>query len=256
MTEKKDKGYLPFLDLVKRRHSTRRFRPDPIPEGSIEKILETARWAMSGANAQPWEFIVVKNPETIKRLFKEYGETISGYNFWLARMRRHEYRHPAFQLEGEPEQQLEEILARPGWEEAPALIVVLGDGRRQLASVSGAHTPGRGQTHLSDGLSNASQIIHLAATSLGLASQWVTIHIQEPFKRILKVPDILTLHNIIPIGYPAKAPRAGFRRKLKEMVHYEVYDQAKYMNDRETVDYIEGLRKRTKGAYARSRGEK
>ncbi|MBI4334686.1 MAG: nitroreductase family protein [Chloroflexi bacterium] len=42
-----------FLDLVRRRRSIRRFKPDPVPEEYIEKILEAGRWAMSGANGQP-----------------------------------------------------------------------------------------------------------------------------------------------------------------------------------------------------------
>ena len=43
-----------LLKLVKTRMSVRKFRPDPIPEDTINKILEVARWAMSGANSQPW----------------------------------------------------------------------------------------------------------------------------------------------------------------------------------------------------------
>jgi len=50
-----------FLDLVKKRRSIRRFKSDPIPGKLVEKIIEVARWAMSGANAQPWEFVVVKD---------------------------------------------------------------------------------------------------------------------------------------------------------------------------------------------------
>lgn len=258
MTDKIDpeepEDYRQFVNLVRKRHSARRFRPDPIPDGYPEKILEASRWAMSGANAQPWEFIIVKNPETIKALFTAYQENVAEYNFWLEQMKPYEFRHPAFQMDGDLEEQLVELLARPGWSKAPALIVVLGDGRRQLASVSGSHTPGRGQTHLTDGLANACQIIHLAAASLGLASQWVTIHIQEPFKRILGVPDVLTLHSIIPIGYPHKKLGGSFRRKLEDIVHYETYDRTKYMSDREVINYVRQLRRWTKQTYARSRG--
>ncbi len=54
-----NKTYDMLLKLVKTRMSVRKFRPDPIPEDTIDKILEVARWAMSGANSQPWEFVVV-----------------------------------------------------------------------------------------------------------------------------------------------------------------------------------------------------
>jgi nitroreductase len=43
-----------FLELAKKRRSIRRFKPDPVPDEIIQKILEAARWAMSGANGQPW----------------------------------------------------------------------------------------------------------------------------------------------------------------------------------------------------------
>jgi nitroreductase len=250
----KDTEYERFLDLLKKRHSTRNFKSDPIPKGYAEKVIEAARWAMSGANAQPWEFIIIRDPETIKALFDAYRETIVPYNFWTEQMHRPEFRHPAFQLEGDPEEQLEKMLARPGWSVAPVVIAVMGDGRRQMASVSGSHVPGRGMSHLTDGIANACQIIHLAAASLGLASQWVTLHIQEPLKRILKVPDVITLHSMVPLGYPVKKPRGSFRRKLEEILHQETYDPYKYMSDREIVDYIGHLRRLTFGTYARSRG--
>jgi len=41
----------------------RRFKKDEVPEETLEKILEAGRWAMSGANAQPWEFVVVRDAE-------------------------------------------------------------------------------------------------------------------------------------------------------------------------------------------------
>ncbi len=72
-----------LLELVKKRHSCRRFRPDPIPDGHVEKLLEAARWAMSGGNSQPWELILVRNRKTIGALYKAYQEHINELNFWL-----------------------------------------------------------------------------------------------------------------------------------------------------------------------------
>ena len=65
-----------FLDLVRERRSIRKFKPDPVPDEYIQKILEAAHWAISGANAQPWEFIVIKDPLTKKRL----GEAFQHYH--------------------------------------------------------------------------------------------------------------------------------------------------------------------------------
>jgi nitroreductase len=248
--------YDQFLALVRARHTCRGFRPDALPEGAIEKILEAARWAMSGANSQPWEFIVVRNPETIRQLYRTYQEEINDLNFWLEQRFPWDLRHPGFRIEGDIPQQYETMNARVGWSEAPALIVGLGDGRRQLGSVSGASTPGRHQTHLTDGLSNAAMIIHLAAASLGLATQWVSIHVPETFKQILDVPGVITLHTIIPVGYPKQPLTGSYRRKLDEFVHDERYDRSKLMSNEDVVNYLYKLRNSTIRSYVRSRGDR
>ena len=46
-----------FAEVVRSRRAIRKFKPDPIPDEYIDKILDVARWAPSGGNAQPWEFI-------------------------------------------------------------------------------------------------------------------------------------------------------------------------------------------------------
>lgn len=248
-------SYEAFLELVKKRHTCRRFRPDPIPDGHLEKLVEAARWAMSGANAQPWEFILVEDRDTIATLYAAYQKHVNELNFWLEQRFPFELRHPGFRLEGDVDEQWKQLQARPGWSVAPALIVVLGDGRRQLASVSGASTPGRHQTHLTDALSNAENHIHLAAASLGLATQWVSIHIPEPFKEILDVPPILSLHTIIPVGYPQQELTGSVRRKLSDIVHRDRYDHDKLMSTEDIVAHLYELRAASLRVYRRSRGE-
>ena len=54
-------NYDSFLELVRNRRSIRRFKPDPIPDEYIKKIIEAARWAPSGYNTQPWDFVVIKD---------------------------------------------------------------------------------------------------------------------------------------------------------------------------------------------------
>lgn len=51
------------FDLMKNRHSTRDFADKPVPLDVIMKCLETAGRAPSGANQQPWHFVVVTNQE-------------------------------------------------------------------------------------------------------------------------------------------------------------------------------------------------
>jgi nitroreductase len=245
--------YDTLLNLVKTRMSVRKFRPDPIPEETIDKILEVARWAMSGANSQPWEFVVVTDPAIKKQLRDAYSEYNTDFIFWMEQQREHNLRHPSYQVKNDPHESLRFNKAKANWHQAPALIVVLGDGRRQWGTVMGAHTFGRDQSHLTDGLANACFLIHLAVAALGLTSEWVSIHIEEPHKRILGVPDLLKLYLIIPIGYPDVPAREGVRRPLQDIVHRERYDMSKYMSNEDVVKYLYSLRENTVSGYAASR---
>lgn len=57
-----------LFETVEKRRSIRKFRPNPIPDRDLKKILEAGRLAPSGGNRQPWSFIVVRKPETKKKL--------------------------------------------------------------------------------------------------------------------------------------------------------------------------------------------
>lgn len=56
------------IEAIKERRTVRRFKPDPIPEATIGRLIEAARCAPSAGNLQPWRFIVVLNPNTRRAL--------------------------------------------------------------------------------------------------------------------------------------------------------------------------------------------
>jgi nitroreductase len=59
--------------LLERRHSCRGFRPDPVPDAVIRRILEAARHTASWCNAQPWQVIVTRGEatESFRRVYAE-----------------------------------------------------------------------------------------------------------------------------------------------------------------------------------------
>lgn len=67
------------LNLLKTRRSIRKYKSQPVEEEKIEKCLEAARWAPSASNRQPWEFIVVKDEKTRRKLstIHPYGKFIA-----------------------------------------------------------------------------------------------------------------------------------------------------------------------------------
>ena len=57
----------------------RQFRPDPIPQEVVDDILEVARWSGSAGNRQPWEFVVIRDRQTLRTL-----AAVEGYAGHLA----------------------------------------------------------------------------------------------------------------------------------------------------------------------------
>jgi len=66
---------LDLHEAIMGRRSVRAFKPDPIPESDIKKILTAAIWAPSAGNLQSWEFILIKDEERKKALSEaSYGQ--------------------------------------------------------------------------------------------------------------------------------------------------------------------------------------
>jgi nitroreductase len=55
-------------EAIKGRRSIRAFKPQDIPEETVEKLIDAARHAPSAGNIQPWEFVIARNPDTKKKL--------------------------------------------------------------------------------------------------------------------------------------------------------------------------------------------
>ena len=124
----------------------------PVSTEQVNMILEIARWAPSGANSQPWSYIVIRNPDIRKQLFESYCTIDMDLMWWMEQMRSPEYRHGGYSIDcDDPDEGLKIKQTRPLWRDAPVIIAVVGDGRKQWGTVQGGHTMGLDQTHLTDG---------------------------------------------------------------------------------------------------------
>ena len=239
-----------FFEVVRNRRSIKRFKPDPVPDEDIKKVIETARWACSGANAQPWEFIIVKN-KLVKDKIAEFYVEHQKQTWDIEKTRVKELRHASF---------LEDPAGRvPSFKDAPVLIILCGDPRTAQASVlitHFLHNEGGPMAHFLKSMANATQILHLAASALGLGSQWVSVNrtTEEHMKVLLDVPEELAIHTIIPVGYPAYEPQPPYRRNLEEIIHFEKYDRLKYRSGDDIFHYLmENQQRRVKDkAHERS----
>jgi nitroreductase len=60
---------LDVWEAIQGRRSIRSFKPDPIPDDLIGRlILEAGIWAPTGGNAQTWRFVVITNPKVIHKI--------------------------------------------------------------------------------------------------------------------------------------------------------------------------------------------
>ena len=228
--------YDDFLGLVKERRSIRRFRPDPVPDEYVDKIIEAARWAPSGYNSQPWEFVVVRKQEFkdgIVRLIEDYR---------AQRMKMESTREPWQQTltQSPPDAQMD-------YTAAPVFILLFGDSRTRLGLpmlLRYDHESYR-KTYLS-ALAGAFLYMHLAATTLGLASQWVS-GVQFPvahclIKDMLGIPAGMEVYDMMAVGYPAVDPRPKLMRDKEKMVHRNYCGSEDFRTDAEVDDFIRRTR--------------
>jgi nitroreductase len=211
--------YDDLLELVKQRRSIRRFRPDPIPEEYVDKIIEVARWAPSGYNTQPWEFVVVRK--------QEFKSEIVRYIYEIQ--------------EQDTTDDAGDIFRGPmNWSTAPVFIILYGDIRTKVG------LPMMAQVHdfekiFNSSLASAFLNMHLAVTSLGLASQWVSLigipEIDASVKKLLEIREELRAYDMMALGYPAVKPRPKLIRARECMVHYDNCGLNAFRTDEEVADY-------------------
>ena len=56
------------FDAIKSRRSVRKYKPDAVPLDVLEKLVEAGQWAPTGANRQPWKFIVVSDARVMRNV--------------------------------------------------------------------------------------------------------------------------------------------------------------------------------------------
>jgi len=227
--------YDSFLELIKNRRSIRRFKPDPVPEEYVDKIIEAARWAPSGANSQPWEFIVIKDKKLRDRIVELHGEH-DALAYRMEQTRPPEDRMPRF---AQPSK------FPPSFAVAPVFILMLGDPRTREAYPMSS-VADLGGSIFNSSLASAFLYMHLAATTLGLGTRWLSVSsnsfMQCFIKPLLGIPKELEIYDMIVVGYPDMRPEPRLVRPKEEMVHYDYYDMKKFRTDKDIREFINATR--------------
>ena len=56
------------ISFLRRLRAVRQFRPQRVPDAALEDILQVVRWSGSASNQQPWELVLVRDPQTLRAL--------------------------------------------------------------------------------------------------------------------------------------------------------------------------------------------
>jgi len=180
-----------FRDLIRRRRSLRDFAPDPVPLDVVDLAIEAAASAPSGANRQPWRFVVVQDPQT-KRLIREAAEA-EEREFYRRRAT------PEWLADLAP---IGTDWHKPFLEIAPLLIVLFAVDWEPEQRPDGTQTRHKGY-YVQESVGIAAGILLAALHTAGLATLTHTPSPMAFLGRILGRPRNERPFLLIPVGYPA-----------------------------------------------------
>jgi 5,6-dimethylbenzimidazole synthase len=199
-----------YKAIHNRRDVRGQFKPDAVPDDVLSRILTAAHHAPSVGFMQPWDFIVVKNPE-IKRLVKEGFEVANG---------------EAAEMFAGDRQRIYRSLKLEGITEAPVGICITCDRKR-----TGPVVIGRTANPEMDLYSAvcAVQNLWLAARAENLGVGWVSIIHHDALRQALNIPPHITPIAYLCIGYVTffhdrpELEKAGWlpRTDIESLIHYD-----------------------------------
>ena len=172
-----------LFEVIRERHSVRRYKPYEIPDSDLVEMFEAARLAPSASNEQPWRFIVVRDEENKKLLARPSPQTfIAGAN---------------------------------------AIVVVLGvpatycSGARQTWAT-------RDPIIATEHLVLAATALGYGACWIAMyesrPEDWLT-----EVRDALRIPDGAQIICLVALGVPAETPKAAPKKGVREIAYSEEF---------------------------------
>ena len=203
-----------LLKTIHSRRSVRVYKTGMVTDEQLERILEAARWAPSGANSQPWEFIVTRDKKKMKKVREIY------LNEWKQR-------------------KLEDPVHYKGLKkdyvgDVSVLVLICGDPRTMQVYLT-TRQPADREKLFQASVANAVEHMMLIAASERLGTVWVSVReeVEAELRMLFGVPQPLRLLWVVPIGPARVWPRPRRRRELSAFVHWECYDPKKLRKSKE-----------------------
>jgi nitroreductase len=187
-----------LLKIMQHRRSVRVYKTGKVTQQQLNTILEAARWAPSGANTQPWEFVVTRDRKKMKLVREIYSKE------WRDRKKK--------DYVGD----------------VSVLVLACGEARTKQVYLT-TRQPSDREKLFQASIANSVQQMMLAAASMNLGTVWVSVReeVEPELRELFKVPDELRLLWVMPIGHASSWPKAKPRRPITAFTHYEIYDEKK-----------------------------
>jgi nitroreductase len=203
-----------LLEIVRKRRSVRVYKRGKVTGEQLAEILESARWAPSGANTQPWEFVVTRERAKMNEVRRIYD------NEWRERKREDPVHYKG--------------LKKDYVGDVSALVLVCGDPRTMEVYLT-TRQRGDREKLFQASVANAVEHMMLAAAGMGLGTVWVSVReeVEPELRCLFKVPQPLRLLWIVPIGHARAWPKAKPRRRVADFVHMESYEGKRLRKDSE-----------------------
>jgi nitroreductase len=207
-----------LLDAIRTTGTCRFFKPDPVPDAVLARVLDAARFAPTGGNRQPVRFVAVRDAALRKRLHELYQPHWETY---FAQVTRGAVRVGALPNVIANADHFARHLA-----EVPVLVVACA----RLADVHPTDAA-LGRLSIVGGASvyPAVQNLLLAARAEGLGTALTTLlcAVEPRVKALLAIPDEISTAATIALGWPARSFPSRLKRKpLKEIAFLDRYGDA------------------------------
>jgi nitroreductase len=210
-----------MMKVIQDRRSIREFTDEPVSDKDLDMILEAARQAPSGENAQPWRFIIVKD-ETMRKQMGAIAGGGSGRRFTAEFVtKKMQERFANLQDEAKRQAAFEKLTSgqvSAFMANAPVNIVVCGK---------------KDVWDMPYDTSAAIENILLMVTALGLGACWVIapcidIRDEERIKALLGIPEGYKAVSILSVGHPTRPHRPRPRLPINELVFMEKWGDPYY----------------------------
>ncbi|MDP6559314.1 MAG: nitroreductase family protein [Candidatus Binatia bacterium] len=203
-----------FLATVKKRRSVRVYKTGKVSERQLEMILEAAQCAPSGANTQPWEFVLTRDKVKMKKVREIYSRE------WKERKREDPVNYKG--------------LKKDYVGDVSVLVLVCGDPRTKMVYLT-TRQPADREKLFQASVANAVENMMLMAANLGFGTVWVSVReeVEPGLRKLFKVPESLRLLWVVPIGRAHAWPRPKPRRTISAFTHWEAYESRKLRREEE-----------------------